>query len=81
MNIQEKVTTVTNATLPPDVPQQSRAVAKKSTTKRQNNTTYNSATEMQPSHSIAVRIYICILITYRILSYIKTICKTLLFNF
>lgn len=39
------------------VPQQSRAVAKKSTAKRQNNldsTTYNSMIETKPSHSIVV---------------------------
>lgn len=38
-------------------PQQSRAVAKKSTAKRQNNvesTTYNFMTETKPSHSIVV---------------------------
>lgn len=39
------------------VPQQSRAVAKKSTAKRQNNldsATYNSMIETKPSHSIVV---------------------------
>lgn len=39
------------------VPQQPRAVAKKSTAKRQNNldsTTYNSMIETKPSHSIVV---------------------------
>lgn len=39
------------------VPQQSRAVAKKSTAKRQNNvdsSTYNSMIETKPSHSIVV---------------------------
>lgn len=39
------------------VPQQSRAVAKKSTAKRQNNvdnTMYNSMIETKPSHSIVV---------------------------
>lgn len=39
------------------IPQQSRAVAKKSTAKRQNNldsATYNSMIEAKPSHSIVV---------------------------
>lgn len=59
-NVQiEKATTVANT--PSDTPsvitQQSRAVAKKSTAKRQSNidsTTYNPRVETKPSHSIVV---------------------------
>lgn len=55
----EKATVATSvaSTTPSTTPQQPRAVAKKSTAKRQNNvdtTTYNSTVETKPSHSIVV---------------------------
>lgn len=64
-NVEEDVTQAEKATVatsvasstPSTAPQQSRAVAKKSTAKRHNNvdtTTYNSTVETKPSHSIVV---------------------------
>lgn len=54
----QQSTIVTSASdMPSAAPQQSRAVAKKSTTKRQSNvdsTTYNPVMETKPSHSIVV---------------------------
>lgn len=53
------VTSVISSTPSPTAPVQPRAVAKKSTAKRQTThvdttTTYNSAVETKPSHSIVV---------------------------
>lgn len=59
-NVQiEKATiaTIVASNAPSTAPQQPRAVAKKSTAKRQNNvdiTMYNSTVETKPSHSIVV---------------------------
>jgi hypothetical protein len=59
-NVQAEKTTVATSVVSsstPSAPQQSRAVAKKSTTKRPNNvdtSTYNSIVETKPSHSIVV---------------------------
>jgi len=59
-NVQaEKTIIATNiaSSIPSTAPQQPRAVAKKSTAKRQNNVdtaTYNSIVETKPSHSIVV---------------------------
>ncbi|CAL1681388.1 unnamed protein product [Lasius platythorax] len=59
-NVQAKkatiATSIASSTLS-TVPQQSRAVAKKSTAKRQSNidATYNSMIETKPSHSIVTR--------------------------
>lgn len=55
----EKAPVLTNTAFstPSTAPQQSRAVAKKSTAKRQNNIesiTHNSMVETKPSHSIVV---------------------------
>lgn len=56
----EKATVPTTvvSSVPSTTPQQPRAVAKKSTAKRQNNVdstaTYNSTVETKPSHSIVV---------------------------
>lgn len=53
-----RITTSVASSAPSTAPQQPRAVAKKSTAKRQNNvdtTTYNSTVETKPSHSIVVR--------------------------
>jgi len=51
------IPTNTASSTPSTAPQQSRAVAKKSTAKRQSNvesTAYNSMGETKPSHSIVV---------------------------
>jgi len=58
-NVQAEKTIATNmaSNIPSTAPQQPRAVAKKSTAKRQNNVetaTYNSIMETKPSHSIVV---------------------------
>lgn len=59
-NVQAEKTSVATrvaTSTPSTVPQQPRAVAKKSTAKRQNNvdtSTYNSTVETKPSHSIVV---------------------------
>lgn len=52
------VATSVASSAPSTTPQQPRAVAKKSTAKRQSNvdtTMYNSTVETKPSHSIVVR--------------------------
>lgn len=61
-NVQaEKATVATSvaSSVPSTAPQQPRAVAKKSTAKRQSiidtTATYNSTVETKPSHSIVVR--------------------------
>lgn len=58
VQVSEKATVATSASSTPSTTaQQPRAVARKSTAKRQNNvdsTTYNSTVETKPSHSIVV---------------------------
>lgn len=61
VQVSEKATVATSASSTPSTPsttaQQPRAVARKSTAKRQNNVdsaTYNSIVETKPSHSIVV---------------------------